>query len=84
MCVCATAREFWFVLLRKVGLEARSPQQDEPSFDEWWAKIESRMDGSHKKELNSLNILGARTIWNHGNRCVFYGTPPNWSIAARK
>jgi len=60
-----------------VGLQALSPEQDEPSFDEWWAKAESRMDGSHKKELNSLIILGAWTIWNHRNRCVFYGTPPN-------
>jgi hypothetical protein len=69
------AREFWFVLLRKVGLQASSPQQDEPSFDEWWAKAESRMDDSHKKELNSLIILGAWTIWNDRNRCIFYSTP---------
>jgi hypothetical protein len=60
--LCVFAREFWFVLLWKVGLQALSPQQDEPSFDEWWAKAESRMDGSHKKELNSLIILGAWTI----------------------
>ena len=35
------------------------------------------MDGSHKKGLNSLIILGAWTIWNHRNRCVFDGTPPS-------
>jgi len=74
MCDCA---RIWFVLLWKVGLPALSPQQDEPSIDEWWAKAESRMDGSHKKELNSLIILGAWIIWNHHNRCVFDGTPPN-------
>ena len=73
---CVFAREFWFVLLRRVGLQALSPQ-DEPSFDDWWAKAESRMDGSHKKGLNSLIILGAWTIWNHRNRCVFDGTPPS-------
>ena len=73
---CVFAREFWFVLLRRMGLQALSPQ-DEPSFDDWWAKAESRMDGSHKKGLNSLIILGAWTIWNHRNRCVFDGTPPS-------
>ena len=62
-------------LLPRVGIQALSPLQDEPSFNEWWAKAESRMDGSHKKGLNSLIILGAWTIWNHHNRCVFYGTP---------
>ena len=30
-----------------------------------------------KKGLNSLIILGAWTIWNHRNRCVFDGTPPS-------
>jgi hypothetical protein len=55
-------------LLQKQTL---SPQQDESSFDEWWVKAESRMDGSYKKGLDSLIIVGTWTIWNHHNRVFF-------------
>jgi len=30
-----------------------------------------------QKGLNSLIVLGAWTLWNHRNRCVFYGITPN-------
>jgi hypothetical protein len=30
-----------------------------------------------KEGLNSLIILGAWTIWNHRNKCVFEGASPN-------
>ena len=32
---------------------------------------------SLKKRPNSIIILGAWTLWNLHNRCVFYGEPPN-------
>jgi hypothetical protein len=34
------------------------------------------LGGQLHKGLNSLVILGAWTIWNHHNRCVFDGVPP--------
>jgi len=34
--------------------------------------------GQMQKGLNSLVILGAWTIWNHHNRCVFDGVPLVW------
>jgi hypothetical protein len=33
--------------------------------------------GLTKSGLNSLIILGASTIWNHRNKCVFEGASPN-------
>ena len=30
-----------------------------------------------RKGLNSLIILGAWTLWNHRNKCVFDGASPN-------
>ena len=51
-----------------------------------------------QKGLNSLIVLGAWTLWNHRNRCVFDGITPNlgralslageerrlWSVAGAK
>jgi hypothetical protein len=28
-------------------------------------------------DINSLIVLGAWTLWNHRNRCIFYGITPN-------
>jgi hypothetical protein len=36
-----------------------------------------RVDGLVRKGLNSLIILGAWSIWNHRNRCVFDGISPS-------
>jgi hypothetical protein len=33
--------------------------------------------GLTRRGLNSLIILGAWTIWNHRNRCVFDGASPS-------
>jgi hypothetical protein len=30
-----------------------------------------------EKGLNSIIILGAWSVWNHRNRCVFDGAPPD-------
>jgi hypothetical protein len=30
-----------------------------------------------QKGLNSLIVLGAWILWNHRNRCAFYGITPN-------
>jgi hypothetical protein len=35
------------------------------------------VNGETKKGLNSPIILGAWTLWNHGNRCVFDGVTPS-------
>lgn len=77
---CVFARQFWHVLLQRVGLAALSPQNSDGVFDEWWCKIESMVANLIQKGLNSLVALGAWTLWQHRNDCVFSGTSP--SIAA--
>ena len=78
---CVFAREFWFNLLQKVGQQDLSPQQEDVSFDDWWARAEKRVDGQIRKGLNSFILLGAWTIWKHRNRCVFDGASPSMAGA---
>ena len=74
------ARVFWFLLLRGVGLHSLSPQPTVASFDDWWSNANSRVEGEVRKGLNSLIILGAWSIWNLRNRCVFDGVSPSLSL----
>ena len=43
--LCVFAWEFWFSLLQPAG----PPQPDDVSFDEWWARGETRVDGEDSK-----------------------------------
>jgi len=74
---CVFARQFWYLLLRQVGLHSLSPQPSDTSFDSWWEKASGATSGLIQKGLNSLIVLGAWTLWNHRNRCIFYGITPN-------
>jgi hypothetical protein len=70
---CVFAMQFWFFMLQRVGLAALAPQPSETSFDEWWRHASDSTNGPVKEGLNSLIVLGARTIWQHRNKCVFNG-----------
>ena len=74
---CVFSRQVWFNILQRVGLQDLSPQPEDISFDDWWAGMNSGIDGQARKGLNSLIILGAWSIWNHRNRCVFDGIQPS-------
>jgi len=74
---CVFTRQIWFKLLRSVGLQILAPQPDETSFDDWWEKASERVSGQVRNGLNSIIILGAWSVWNHRNRCVFDGAPPD-------
>jgi hypothetical protein len=47
------------------------------SLDDWWDKVNSRVDGPVKEGFNSTIILVAWSHWNHRNCCVFDGLQPN-------
>jgi hypothetical protein len=55
------------------------------SWEAWgniiWRLVEKKISaGAHdqiKRGLNSLSTLGAWTLWNHRNRCVFDGASPS-------
>jgi hypothetical protein len=74
---CVFTRKFWYMVLRQVGLHSLAPQPIDLIFDEWWEKASMATSGLTKGGLNSLIILGAWTIWNHKNKCVFEGASPN-------
>jgi len=54
-----------------------APSLDEISFADWWRKASGRVEKPRKKGFNSLLILGAWTLWNHRNKCVFEGRSPS-------
>lgn len=74
---CVFSRQVWFAILHRFGLQDLAPQAEETSFEDWWEKISKRVSGQGKKGLNSIVILGAWTLWNHRNRCVFDGANPS-------
>jgi hypothetical protein len=77
-CWCFS-RQVWFIVLRGFGLQDLAPQAMEPSFEEWWESVSMRVSGQRRKGLNSIVILWAWSLWNHRNRCVFYGANPSLS-----
>jgi hypothetical protein len=78
---CVFAKQFWFGLLKFMGLQGVCPMPDDLSFESWWRRSSSRVADPLKKGFNSLLILGAWTIWKHRNRCVFDGCSPNLDVA---
>jgi hypothetical protein len=51
---CVFSREFWFKLLRQLGLQYLAPQPGLPSFMLWWEEALGSVNGPIKKGLNSL------------------------------
>uniref|UniRef100_A0A0A9HC95 Reverse transcriptase zinc-binding domain-containing protein n=1 Tax=Arundo donax TaxID=35708 RepID=A0A0A9HC95_ARUDO len=78
---CVFAYQFWFHLLRHVGLHFLTPQPAENCFESWWRESSEATSGLVQQGLNSLIVLGAWTLWNHRNHCVFDGTAPSLSTA---
>jgi hypothetical protein len=78
---CVFARQFWPDLWQRVSLPGLSPEPSKISFDEWWGRVISSAPSTIKRELNSLFLLGAWTLWRHRNDCVFNGVSPRLSTA---
>jgi hypothetical protein len=74
---CVFARQFWYLIMRQVGLHSLVPEPNDLFFDEWWEKVHLTTSALTRRGLNSLIILGAWILWNHRNRCVFDGAAPN-------
>ena len=74
---CVFARQLWFNLLQKFGLQELAPNLEDEKFDDWWATASGRVTGQVLNGLNSIIILGAWNLWNHRNRYVFNGASPS-------
>jgi hypothetical protein len=59
---CAFARQFWYLVLRQVGLHSLAPEPIDLIFYEWWEKLHMTTSALTRKGLNSLIILGAWII----------------------
>ncbi|GJM99719.1 hypothetical protein PR202_ga16847 [Eleusine coracana subsp. coracana] len=78
---CVFARQFWRILLQRVGMAELAPQLSAERFQGWWSSVEAMVDNTARKGLNSLIILGAWTLWKHRNDCVFNGASLQLSTA---
>ena len=74
---CVFTRQIWFSFLQKVGLQTLAAQIKDPSFEDWWAGASRSVNGQVWKGLNFAIILGAWSLWNHSDRCLFDGVAPN-------
>jgi hypothetical protein len=78
---CVFSRQFCFSILGRVGMQGISPQPEDASFFDWWARRNVIITGEARKGLNSIIILGAWVLWKHKNRCVFDAAPPSLMTA---
>jgi hypothetical protein len=76
---CVFAREVWFRILSKVGLQVCAPGPNDVVFQEWWKSAECVTSNCKKKGFNSLVMLVAWWLWKHRNACVFDAASPNIS-----
>jgi hypothetical protein len=73
------ARQFWFLLLQRVGLAALSPGMEDISFEAWWSRSVEVVPKDLRDGFYSLVVLGTWSIWRHRNDCVFNGAQPSIS-----
>src|SRR6185295_13792593 len=78
---CVFSRQFWYLLLGRLGLSVPPPEADSEDFFEWWQKVSDMVGKEAKGRLNSLIILGAWTIWRVRTNIVFNGVSPSVSQA---
>jgi hypothetical protein len=76
---CVFAKEVWFRVLSKVGMQFHAPGIDDEVFQEWWNSAERLTPKCKKKGFNSLIMLVARWLWKHRNACVFENASPSTS-----
>ena len=67
--------------LKDFGLEQAVPRRNDRCFADWWRKASLQIGKNQRRGFNSAVILGAWTLWNHRNRCVFDGISPSLSVA---
>ena len=63
--------------MQRLGLQVLTKQPSDHSFEDWWDQVSKRVADQAKKGLKSVVILVAWSLWNHRNRCVFYGLQPS-------
>jgi hypothetical protein len=52
------ARQFWFSLPNRFGLQTVVPTMNDTSFEDWWNRINEMVDGQLQRGINPIIILG--------------------------
>ncbi|TVU10898.1 hypothetical protein EJB05_44453, partial [Eragrostis curvula] len=71
---CVFAREFWFTILSRFGLQQHAPSLHARSFSDCAKRVQKE---KKRKGFNSLVVLSAWMLWKHRNGCVFDGATPS-------
>ena len=56
---CVFVRLTRFEILQGFGLQVLAPKLEDPSFEDWWHKVNDKVSGQVQKGLNSIIILMA-------------------------
>lgn len=67
---CVFARELWWLLLSRIGLESLVPVSDD-DLGTWWLRQRGWIDQSGRKAFDSLLLLIAWTLWKERNNRTF-------------
>jgi hypothetical protein len=59
---CVFARQIWYGILQGLHLQVLAPQMEDSSFEDWWQRVNNRVDGLVQEGLNSIIILVAWTL----------------------
>ena len=63
-------REVWHCLLRAVGLQQLTPQQN-ATLSEWWQQTRQALPSTFRRCFDSLVLLTLWMLWKERNRRVF-------------
>ena len=81
LCLVSSLGSSGSLYSKHFGIHLFSPQPTDSSFDLWWERSSNVTAELTKKGFNSVVILGAWTLWNHRNSCVFDGAASNLAAA---
>jgi hypothetical protein len=71
---CVFSREFWFLLLRRVGMQRFTPSSNELELANWWTRCRKQVQKDRRKGLGALVVLGYWMMWLERNAWVFNRT----------
>jgi hypothetical protein len=73
---CVYTREFWFLILRRLGLRAVIPTADVVDVVDWWLPSRKRAPKDRRKSFDTLFMLGSWMLWLDRNARVYGSSSP--------
>jgi hypothetical protein len=63
LAACVYAREFWFLILRRLSLRAIAPTAEVVDVVDWWLPSRKRLPKDSRKRFNTLFLLATWLLW---------------------